>query len=124
LAAYDLNSDALVNDGDITIWISDLFGSWIGDANLDGEFSSSDLVVILAGGAYEANVDAVWSTGDFNGDGRSNASDLVVALADGGYEKGPRAAQPVPEPSAAVLALLAILTFKGRPRRAESCVAN
>jgi hypothetical protein len=75
---------------------------------MDGQFNSSDLVSVLAAGVYEVNVDAVWSTGDFNGDGRFNSSDLVVALADGGYEQGPRAAvASVPEPTSALLALLA-----------------
>jgi hypothetical protein len=102
-AAYDLNSDALVNAQDVDVWISTLFNSWMGDANLDGEFSSSDLVDVLAAGTYEVDVDSVWTTGDFNGDGRTNSSDLVAALAGGGYEAGPRAAVAVanvPEPTA------------------------
>jgi hypothetical protein len=117
-AAYDLNGDALVNTGDVNVWIKDLLNSWVGDADLNGEFNSSDLVAVLASGAYEADVDSVWSSGDFNGDGRTNSSDLVVALADGGYEQGPRAAvQAVPEPSSAVLALIAILACLRRRRR-------
>ena len=49
------------------MWIGDLFNSWVGDANLDGEFNSGDLVVVLASGAYEQDVTAVWESGDFNG---------------------------------------------------------
>jgi hypothetical protein len=114
---YDLNDDALVNTTDVNIWIKDLFNSWIGDANLDGEFNSSDLITVLASGTYEADVDSVWSQGDFNGDGRTNSTDLVAALADGGYEMGPRAAvQAVPEPSGLVLFLLAALTLAARRR--------
>jgi hypothetical protein len=117
-AGYDLNNDALVNTGDVTVWVKDLFNSWIGDANLDGEFNSSDLVSVLASGAYEADVDSVWSTGDFNGDGRTNSSDLVAALADGGYEQGPRAAvAAVPEPATATLLVLAGLSVVGLKRR-------
>jgi hypothetical protein len=115
-ADYDLNGDSLVNDGDITVWVKDLFNSWIGDANLDGEFNSSDLVTVLATGTYEADVNAVWTSGDFNGDGRTNSTDLVAALADGGYEAGPRAAvAAVPEPSAVTIALVALLIV-GRRR--------
>jgi hypothetical protein len=108
-AAYDLNNDQLVNEADVKVWIKDLFGSWVGDANLDKEFSSTDLVNVLASGTYEAGVDAVWSTGDFNGDGRANSGDLVAALADGGYEQGsPPAAAAVPEPTSSLMLLLSM----------------
>jgi hypothetical protein len=116
-AAYDLNSDALVNDGDIQVWVKDLFNSWIGDANLDGEFNSSDLVTVLASGTYEADVNAVWTTGDFNGDGRANSTDLVAALADGGYELGPRApVAAVPEPVGCLLLALGLGSMLHRRR--------
>src|SRR5690606_9511618 len=117
-ATFDLNGEALVNETDIGIWVNDLFGSWIGEADLDGQFNSSELVTVLASGTYEANIDSVWSTGDFNGDGRTNSSDLVSALAGGGYEAGPRAAvAAVPEPSAVVLVLTAMTLIATRARR-------
>ncbi len=106
--AYDLNSDAAVNVSDVNVWVSDLYKTWVGDANLDGEFNSSDLVTVLSAGTYEADVDSVWSSGDFDGNGRTTSSDLVAALADGGYEAGPRAAvaaATVPEPSTYLLLL-------------------
>jgi hypothetical protein len=115
--AYDLNSDALVDASDINIWVKDLFNSWIGDADLNGQFNSGDLVNVLASGTYEADVDSVWSSGDFNGDGRTNSGDLVAALADGGYEAGPRAAvSAVPEPASLVMFLACplALTFRRR----------
>ena len=116
-AAYDLNSDALVDNSDIVVWVKDLFNSWIGDANLDGEFSSSDLVVMLSSGAYESGASSTWSTGDFNGDGSTNSSDLVAALSDGGYETGPRAAiATVPEPSA-ITSLGVVMLLIVRRRR-------
>jgi hypothetical protein len=102
-ATYDLNADTLVDSGDVDMWINDLFNSWIGDANLDGEFNTTDLVDVLAAGTYEVDVPSVWTTGDFNGSGRTDSSDLVAALAGGGYEAGPKAAvgvANVPEPTA------------------------
>jgi hypothetical protein len=120
-AAYDLNGDALVNDGDIKVWVGDLFHSWIGDANLDGQFNSSDLVTVLATGTYEVDVNSVWSTGDFNGDGRTNSSDLVVALADGGYEQGPRAALgAVPEPASFIILMAGLISMAIRRRHVGS----
>jgi hypothetical protein len=117
-AAYDLNSDAAVNEADVKFWIKDLFGSWVGDANLDKQFNSSDLVTVLATGTYEAEVDSVWSSGDFNGDGRTNSTDLVAALADGGYEQGqpPAATAAVPEPASMGLLLMGVL-FSALARR-------
>jgi hypothetical protein len=106
----------LVNEADVKVWIKDLFESWVGDADLDGEFNSSDLVQMLTSGTYESGGDSVWSTGDFNGDGRTNSTDLVAALTDGGYELGPRAAvAAVPEPSSLLpftLALLGLLAIR------------
>ncbi len=117
-AAYDLNGDQLVNDRDVNDWVKSLYGSWIGDANLDHEFNSSDLVFVLSAGTYEANVAAVWSSGDFNGDGLANSSDLVAALSDGGYELGPPAATvAVPEPASGMLLLLGGLAVIPRRRR-------
>jgi hypothetical protein len=116
--AYDLNQDALVNDGDIVVWVKDLFGGWVGDANLDAEFNSTDLVSVLASGTYEVDVTAVWSTGDFNGDGRTNSGDLVAALSDGGYEAGPRAATAaVPEPAGLTMVLLGLCAMRLSGRR-------
>jgi hypothetical protein len=118
-AAYDLNADALVNEADVQVWVKDLFNSWIGDADLNGVFDSSDLVTVLASGTYEADVNSVWTTGDFNGDGRTNSTDLVAALADGGYELGPRAAaavSAVPEPAGLTVAMLLLMALMRRRR--------
>jgi hypothetical protein len=115
---HDLNADALVNIADVNIWVKDLFHSWIGDANLDHQFNSSDLVVVLGAGRYEADVAANWSTGDFDGSGRFDSTDLIFALADGGFELGPRAANAaVPEPSGGSLLLLGLLASIRQRRR-------
>ncbi len=109
--AYDLNADTLVDGKDIEVWISDLFGSVMGDLNLDGEFNSGDLVDMLAVGLYETGQPAKWSSGDFNGDGVNSSSDLVTALAGGAYEQGPaQAVAAVPEPSGWLLFAFGWLT--------------
>ncbi|MCA9200625.1 MAG: hypothetical protein KDA87_23960 [Planctomycetales bacterium] len=99
---FDLNSDGLVNDDDRIYWIQDLMNTWVGDANLDGEFSSSDLVEVFVAGQYEDGVgeNSGWAQGDWSGDAEFDTNDFVVAFQDGGFELGPRAvaAHTVPEP--------------------------
>jgi hypothetical protein len=109
--SFDLNADNEVNAADLTVWVKDLKETWIGDANLDQQFNSADLVTVLSTGEYEDNSagNSVWSTGDWNADGEFNSSDLVAALADGGYEAGPPAAlSAVPEPTGMLLTLLTL----------------
>ena len=107
---FDLNRDGSVNDGDRSTWVVDLKMTYFGDANLDGEFSSSDLVSVFTVGKYETGEDAGWSEGDWNGDGLFGSSDFVAAFADSGYEKG-RRNPAVPEPSGVTLILVGLTTF-------------
>jgi hypothetical protein len=126
--AYDLTGDGQVNEADVTYWVSELFGSYQGDMNLDLVFTSADLVSMLALGTYESDQPTTWSAGDFNGDGRTNSGDLVTALAGGGYEQGPRqATAAVPEPATAVLLLIgsiAMLRCSVMRRGAESAAGR
>ena len=102
----DLNGDLTIDNLDRDFWIHDLAGTSYGDANLDGEFNSSDLVIVFQKGEYEdqATSNSTWATGDWNGDGVFDTGDLVKAFQDDGYERGPRpAAHPVPEPTSFVI---------------------
>ena len=108
-AEFDINGDGSVDQLDRSIWIQDLKNTWFGDSNLDGEFNSSDFVLVFTGGEYEdaEGGNSTWAEGDWNGDGEFNSSDFVVAFTGGGFEIGPKAAnQSVPEPGS--IALLAI----------------
>ena len=99
---YDLNRDSLVNRADVMVWISQLKQTWLGDADLDGLFDSSDLVTVFRAGEYEDRIkgNSGWADGDWDGNGDFESADFVVALSDGGYEKGPRrAVATVPEPT-------------------------
>ena len=107
-AMLDLNSDKGIDQEDHRLWIKELKHTWFGDANLNGEFNSSDMVQVFAAGKYETGEDAGWSEGDWNGDGLFDSSDMVTAFADGGYEKGLRTdAVAVPEPGGWLLLMMA-----------------
>ena len=85
---------------DLQVWVHDLKHTWIGDANLDSEFNSSDMVQVFASGKYETGEQAGWAEGDWDASGVFDSSDMVTAFADGGYEQGMKAAvASVPEPS-------------------------
>jgi hypothetical protein len=117
--AYDLNNDNLVDFNDRQVWVHVLKGTWIGDANLDGEFLSSDMVQVFVRGKYERAADAGWEDGDWNADGKFDSSDMVAAFADGGYEQGLRPAaaiDAVPEPSGVSLLLISAVPLLWRRR--------
>jgi hypothetical protein len=116
-AEFDLNSDGLVNGTDRDVWVEQLKGTYFGDANLDGEFSTSDLVTVFQPGQYEDQIagNSVWETGDWSGDQEFNSTDIVLAFQKGGFEQGPRAAvASVPEPSSAALITLGLLALVRR----------
>ena len=120
---FDLNADSLVNQDDRSVWVEDLKSTYYGDANLDGEFNSTDFVTVFIAGEYEDGVDgnSVWETGDWDGDGDFNTTDFVLAFQSGGYEIGPRgdAAQMIPEPSSSFLILLAVFPLLHRSRKSR-----
>jgi hypothetical protein len=104
LAVFDENGDGVVNLADRTIWVRDHAGTWIGDANLDGEFNSGDFVSVFTVGKYETGQPAGWQEGDWNGDQVFGSGDFVTAFTDGGYEAGQRmAVSAVPEPTSILL---------------------
>lgn len=101
-AKLDLNSDDVLDRRDLAFWVRELKNTFFGDANLDGEFNSSDLVQVFRSAEYEDELvgNSSWSTGDWNGDGDFGSSDLIAAFQDAGFERGARqSVQAVPEPT-------------------------
>jgi hypothetical protein len=113
---FDIDGNGTIEDADRTQYVEVVLFTWIGDSNLDGEFSTLDLVEVFAVGAYEDGIDgnSGWAGGDWSGDLDFTTVDFVTAFASGGYEQGQRA-QPlqavstVPEPAALALTLLGLL---------------
>ena len=68
-----------------------------GDANRDGIFDSSDLVLAFQAGEFEDDVDgnSTWEEGDWNRDGDFTTSDFVVAFQHGRYVESAEAARGI-----------------------------
>ena len=116
---YDADHDDEMTPNDRDYWVHRLKNTYFGDANLDGEFSSSDLVRVFSAGKYEnPELTAGWSEGDWDGNGVFSTGDLVAAFADGGYEQGPRTGNVavVPEPSCIVYLIGFVFWIIGRRR--------
>lgn len=104
-SSFDLTGDGSVDFEDRLKWVVELTNTFIGDANFDGQFNSSDFVTVFGAAKYETDQPATWAEGDWNGDGKFNSSDFVAAFGGGGYELGPREGglMVVPEPSSVLL---------------------
>ena len=114
---YDLDQSGNVDLADREHWVTDLKSTWIGDANLDGEFNSTDFIDVFQAGKYETGEIAHWNEGDWNGDELFDSGDFIAAFQDGGYEMGVRAAvAAVPEPSSLLMILIGMLGV-GRIRK-------
>ncbi len=124
-----LNLDGLndANADDITRWLTVAAQAQglpqpyaKGDANLDGQFNSTDLVRVFQAGEYEdaATGNSGWSEGDWDGNGEFGSQDLIAAFQDGRYASSTLAVA-VPEPVATSAALLLFLlgVCQSRSRR-------
>lgn len=126
---YDLNSDGIVDPEDGEVWVNDIAQVPPGDANLDGEFNSQDLIQLFATNEYEDDVEcnSGWADGDFNNDGEFDSSDLIAAFGAGYYENGPlkavaasaTSAYAVPEASSSLMVIIGglCLAIRSRARR-------
>jgi hypothetical protein len=87
-----------------------------GDADRNGRFDPSDIVLVLQGGKYLSGEAADWEEGDFNGDGVFDQLDIVAALRTGDYLQTP---QPVNS-----LVWLGQMAKRGGAREAEGDLVN
>ena len=121
---FDLSDDGELNNLDRLFLIDNIFQTNLGDANLDGRWTSADLVIVFQAGEYEDEQlnNSGWSEGDWNGDGDFTSRDFVVALQRNSYGDN-NAATLVPEPVFGTgLLLPALLALLVRRRCCE--VAN
>ena len=106
---FDIDGNEIVDNGDVSAWV-ELRGTFVGDADLDGQVNAADLNALALN--WRADDAISWAQGDFNGDGLVNASDLNdLAL---NWRSGSAQASAVPEPSSAwLLAMVALVTLVG-----------
>ncbi|MCA9151325.1 MAG: hypothetical protein KDA92_18565 [Planctomycetales bacterium] len=116
---FDLDGSGMAHGDDRTYWVEHVRKTYFGDANLDGEFGSRDLVTVFTAGEYEDELvgNSTWASGDWNWDGDFTTSDLVKAFDAGGTEQGPRVAVAVPEPTTCNWLLAFALGLWSRARR-------
>ncbi len=84
---FDVNGDGKLTLGDHEHLVRTILNTTFGDANLDGQFDSSDLVLVFRSGEYEDALlkNSGWRDGDWNCDGEFDSSDLVDAFRSGDY---------------------------------------
>ncbi len=95
---FDMNGDAAVNVADVQYWISDVYETLPGDANLDRIVDGTDFI-LWNQNKFQAER---WCGGDFNLDGTVDGADFIIWNA----YKFTSASPAVPEPQAWLLWLL------------------
>ncbi|MEO0588445.1 MAG: PEP-CTERM sorting domain-containing protein, partial [Planctomycetota bacterium] len=115
----DINSDGLATQTDADTLVTTIFGTFFGDASLDGSVGTADLAILA--GSFNSTGNG-WADGDFNGDGSVGTADLAILAGSFGSQAVPvtAASAAVPEP-----ATLALLGLGGWPllRRVARCSA-
>ena len=97
---FDVNGDGETNAQDHSELVTELFGTVLGDANLNGEVAFDDFLALSTGFGNDGN----WAQGDFDANGKVEFADFLLLSANFGSSV---AATPVPEPSGLTLVLLA-----------------
>ena len=92
-SSFDLNADGLVDFGDTKFWISNIYGTISGDANLDFRVNAQDLN-ILGLNWRESGKHLSWCDADFDGDHMIGASDLNEIGLNWQRSAAPLAARP------------------------------
>lgn len=84
---FDLTGDGRTTQDDLSFMIRQILGTNFGDANLDGIFDSSDLILVFTAGQYEDVIagNSTWETGDWNGDGEFDSGDMIAAFGSGAF---------------------------------------
>lgn len=112
--AMDLNGDGVLDTADKKIWLEDLVGTRVGDANLDGTVGFDDFVEMSQnfGGSGR------WNTGDFDNDRQVGFSDFVALSINYGFVRPTSAA--VPEPTGWITVMVPLFAWLHLRRRSRA----
>jgi len=115
----DLTGDGSTDELDREYWVTELVGTRFGDANLDGEVTFPDFLLLSRGFGETAG----WAGGDFDGSGGVEFGDFLQLAANfGTAEDGaPIGINAVPEPRLLIwfvaIAVWCDFSFRRRSRR-------
>ncbi|MCA9166957.1 MAG: lamin tail domain-containing protein, partial [Planctomycetales bacterium] len=112
---FDIDSSGETDFDDMRYLIGEVLHTSFGDANLDGVFNSTDLILVFQAGEYEDGIadNSSWSSGDWDCDGEFTTADLVLAFQGGSYtSEATRVVAAQPAVSAIDLALAALYLKK------------
>ncbi|MEM8680038.1 MAG: reprolysin-like metallopeptidase, partial [Planctomycetota bacterium] len=73
--SLDLTGEGVLNYADVLVWIEDLKGTFVGDANLDLVVDGSDFI---QWNAHKFTSGTAWCSGDFNADGTTDGTDFLL----------------------------------------------
>ncbi|WP_428386645.1 PEP-CTERM sorting domain-containing protein [Mucisphaera sp.] len=90
---FDLDGSSSLSNADLAFWIVDLFGSALGDSNLDGAVDLIDLSAL----ASNFGGPGTYGQGDFNADGTVDLIDLSTLASNFGFSNS------IPEPASLIL---------------------
>ena len=108
---YDVNEDGVLTEADLRIWVEDIKGTHMGDANLDGKVDLTDFSVVVDHFGRPGG----WNQGDFTADGLISFPDFLQLAENFMKQPGDGAVAAVPEPRGAGMALLCtVLIYKRR----------
>jgi hypothetical protein len=107
-ALFDLNSDGEVNQLDRNIWVTDIAGTFFGDADLNKEVAFADFLSLSSNFSEPGG----WASGDFDGSGDVQFPDFLLLSAN--FGNSATAVAAVPEPSASLLIVVGLVSLVRR----------
>ena len=110
LVEFDVNGDGAISSLDREFWISDLAGTFAGDADLDRHVAFPDFLAL----ADHFGTEGGWESGDFDGNGTVEFLDFLILSQN--YDSRAAKVASVPEPANPFPFCLAVLGVIGQRR--------